>query len=124
MSADSSLSDSMRMLIRLAEERGAIAMRDMCLAQTRVCVTEVVFAPGARADGGGSQQARIRRRSADEIATAILWLPVTPLTPLRPSAPSGPRCGDCHQVIDVESRSGHLSWCPYQGYPEFPRVDG
>jgi hypothetical protein len=107
---------------RLAEERGAIAMRDMCLAQTRVCVTEVVFAPGARADGGGGQQVRVRRRSADEVAAAILCLPVAPLTPLRPAAASGPRCADCHQPIDVESRGGHLSWCPYEGYADFPRA--
>ena len=35
----------------------------------------------------------------------------------------GSRCADCLQIIDVRSRSGHLPWCPYDGYADFPRAD-
>lgn len=35
-----------------------------------------------------------------------------------------PVCGDCFQHIEPESTEGHLSWCPYEGYLEFPRFEG
>ncbi len=31
-------------------------------------------------------------------------------------------CGDCLQVIDESARAGHLSWCPFDGFRDFPKV--
>ena len=35
--------------------------------------------------------------------------------------PIGDRCADCHRPIAPDG-SGHLSWCPFDGYRDFPRL--
>jgi len=42
-------------------------------------------------------------------------------TSARTSVPIDQRCADCHQAIAPDG-SGHLSWCPFDGYKEFPRL--
>ena len=40
------------------------------------------------------------------------------------SAPTHPleqRCADCQRWIAPDG-SGHLRWCPYDGYPDFRRL--
>lgn len=36
-------------------------------------------------------------------------------------APIGERCADCFRHIQTDG-SGHLNWCPYNGYEDFPRL--
>lgn len=31
------------------------------------------------------------------------------------------RCADCHRTIDALG-FGHLAWCPFSGYKDFPRL--
>ena len=31
------------------------------------------------------------------------------------------RCADCQQWIGPDGM-GHLNWCPFNGYPDFPRL--
>lgn len=35
-----------------------------------------------------------------------------------------PVCADCYQHVEPGTVDSHLSWCPYFGYLEFPRLRG
>lgn len=37
------------------------------------------------------------------------------------AAPIGERCSDCHRAIAPDG-TGHLSWCHFHGFKDFPRL--
>lgn len=113
--------DLTRAALAEAEARGARVMKAACLVEARATVPTRLLVPGAGSDGRAVFSDMERPRTAEEIAEAIEALALGAAVAIQRPDPR-PRCADCHQLISEDSRTGHLPWCPFDGYPTFPRA--